>query len=173
MPSELSHLDARGRARMVGVGEKAVTRRVCVARAEVRMAAETLARIADGTVAKGDVLATARIAAIQAAKRTGEWIPLCHPLGLDGVEVDLRPDAAASRVAIEVRVEAHARTGVEMEALVAAAAAGLTIYDMCKAVDRSMTVERVRLVSKSGGKSGAWTREDEDPPAGAPGFPGG
>ena len=173
MPSELSHLDSRGRARMVGVGEKEVTRRVCVARAEVRMAPETLARIADGTVAKGDVLATARIAAIQAAKRTGEWIPLCHPLALDGVDVELRPDAAASRVAIEVRVEAHARTGVEMEALVAAAAAGLTIYDMCKAVDRGMTVERVRLVSKSGGKSGAWTREDEDPPAGAPGFPRG
>jgi cyclic pyranopterin phosphate synthase len=90
MPGDLSHLDARGRARMVGVADKAVTRRVCVARAEVRMAPETLARIAEGTVAKGDVLATARIAAIQAAKRTGDWIPLCHPLALDGVEVDMR-----------------------------------------------------------------------------------
>ena len=163
MPADLSHLDARGRARMVGVGDKAVTRRACVARAEVRMAPETLARIAQGKVAKGDVLATARIAAIQAAKRTAEWIPLCHPLPLDGVEVELWPDAQRSRVAIEVRVEAHARTGVEMEALAAAAAAGLTIYDMCKAVDRGMTLERVRLVSKSGGKSGSWARPGEGP----------
>jgi cyclic pyranopterin phosphate synthase len=173
MPGDLSHLDARGRARMVGVADKAVTRRVCVARAEVRMAPETLARIAEGTVAKGDVLATARIAAIQAAKRTADWIPLCHPLALDGVEVDLLPDAAASRVVIEVRVEAHARTGVEMEALVAAAAAGLTIYDMCKAVDRGMTLERVRLVSKSGGKSGGWERADEAPQGVGAASPGG
>jgi len=158
---------------MVGVGDKQVTRRVCVARAEVRMAPETLARIADGTIAKGDVLATARIAAIQAAKRTGEWIPLCHPLALDGVEVDLRAEAAASRVAIEVRVEAHARTGVEMEALVAAAAAGLTIYDMCKAVDRGMTLEQVRLVAKRGGKSGIWSRPGEEPPGGEAASPGG
>jgi cyclic pyranopterin phosphate synthase len=140
-----------------------------VARAEVQMAPETLARIAEGTVAKGDVLATARIAAIQAAKRTAEWIPLCHPLALDGIEVELRPDVARSRVAIEVSVEAHARTGVEMEALVAAAAAGLTIYDMCKAVDRGMTLERVRLVAKRGGKSGAWARPGEDPAGGPPG----
>ena len=166
MPSELSHLDARGRARMVDVADKPVTRRVCVARAEVRMAPETLARIAEGTLAKGDVLATARIAAIQAAKRTGEWIPLCHPLPLDGVEVSLEPDPAGSRLAIEVRVEAHARTGVEMEALVAAAAAGLTVYDMCKAVDRGITIEGVRLVSKSGGKSGTWVSPGEG--AGAP-----
>jgi cyclic pyranopterin phosphate synthase len=173
VPADLSHLDARGRARMVGVGDKAVTRRVCVARAEVRMAPETLARIADGSVAKGDVLATARIAAIQAAKRTGEWIPLCHPLALDGIQVELRPDPAGSRVAIEVRVDAHARTGVEMEALVAAAAAGLTIYDMCKAIDRGMTLERVRLVSKSGGKSGVWERPGEESPGGGPAPPGG
>jgi cyclic pyranopterin phosphate synthase len=146
---------------MVGVGDKAVTRRACVARAEVRMAPETLARIAEGRVAKGDVLATARIAAIQAAKRTADWIPLCHPLPLDGVEVELWLDPERSRVAIEVRVEAHARTGVEMEALAAAAAAGLTIYDMCKAVDRGMTLERLRLVAKSGGKSGTWTRPGE------------
>ena len=173
MPAELSHLDAEGRARMVGVGEKEITRRACVARAEVRMAPETLARIAEGRVAKGDVLATARIAAIQAAKRAAEWIPLCHPLPLDGVEVDLRADPERSRIAIEVRVEAHARTGVEMEALVAASAAGLTIYDMCKAADRGMTLERVRLVSKSGGKSGAWARPGEGPPEGTHGAPGG
>jgi cyclic pyranopterin phosphate synthase len=158
---------------MVGVADKPVTRRVCVARAELRMAPETLARITAGTVAKGDVLATARIAAIQAAKRTGEWIPLCHPLSLDGIEVELRPEAARSRVEIEVRVEAHARTGVEMEALVAAAAAGLTIYDMCKAVDRGMTLERLRLVSKSGGESGCWVRPGEDPQSDSADPPGG
>jgi cyclic pyranopterin monophosphate synthase len=165
LPADLSHVDARGRARMVRVGDKPVTERACVARAEVRMAPATLARIADGTVAKGDVFATARIAAVQAAKRTGEWIPLCHPLALDGVDVELRANAERSCVEIEVRVEAHARTGVEMEALVAASAAGLTIYDMCKAVDRAMTVERVRLVAKRGGKSGSWERPDEAPAA--------
>ena len=161
MPADLSHLDARGRARMVGVADKPVTRRACVARAEVHMAPATLARIADGTIAKGDVFATARIAAVQAAKRTGEWIPLCHPLPLDGVDVELAANAARSCVEVEVRVEAHARTGVEMEALVAASAAALTIYDMCKAVDRAMTVERVRLVAKRGGKSGLWERPGE------------
>ncbi len=146
---------------MVDVADKSVTRRVCVARGEVRMAPETLARIAEGSLPKGDVLATARIAGIQAAKRTGEWIPLCHPLPLDGVELLLEPDPAGSRVAIEARVQVHARTGVEMEALVAVSAAGLTIYDMCKAIDRGMTLERVRLVSKSGGKSGEWKRSGE------------
>jgi cyclic pyranopterin phosphate synthase len=143
------------------VGDKQVTERVCVARGEVRMAAETLQRIADGEIPKGDVLATARLAGIQACKRTDEWIPLAHPLPVDSVEVVLRPDPSAERVQIEARVRAHARTGVEMEALVAVAAAGLTIYDMCKAVDRGMTVEAIRLVSKSGGKSGPWRRPGE------------
>jgi cyclic pyranopterin phosphate synthase len=175
MARELSHLDARGRARMVDVADKPVTRRVCVARGEVRMAAETLQRIASGAMPKGDVLATARLAGIQAAKRTDEWIPLCHSLPLDGVEIDLIPDAERSRVAIEARVQAHARTGVEMEALVAVSAAGLTVYDMCKAIDRSMTIAGVRLESKSGGKSGEWKRSggagdasaaDPDPGAG-------
>jgi cyclic pyranopterin phosphate synthase len=151
---------------MVRVGDKPVTQRACVARAEVHMAPATLARIAEGTLAKGDVFATARIAAVQAAKRTGEWIPLCHPLALDGIDVDLQANPARSAVEIEVRVEAHARTGVEMEALVAASAAALTIYDMCKAVDRAMTVERVRLVAKRGGKSGVWERPGEAPSAG-------
>ena len=146
---------------MVDVADKAVTRRVCVARGEVRMAPETLTRIAEGSLPKGDVLATARIAGIQAAKRAGEWIPLCHPLPLDGVELLLEPDPGGSRVAIEARVQVHARTGVEMEALVAVSAAGLTIYDMCKAIDRGMTLEGVRLVSKSGGKSGEWKRSGE------------
>jgi cyclic pyranopterin phosphate synthase len=151
---------------MVDVGEKPVTRRECVARAEVRMAPATLAAITEGTSPKGDVLAVARVAGVQAAKRTAEWIPLAHPLPLDVVEVELRPDPASSRVLIEARVRAEARTGVEMEALVATAAAGLTIYDMCKAIDRSMTLEAVRLVRKSGGKSGAWSRAGEETPAG-------
>jgi cyclic pyranopterin phosphate synthase len=158
--TKLSHIDADGRARMVDVGEKPVTHRVCVARGEVRMAAETLAAIAEGTTPKGDVLATARLAGIQAAKRTDEWIPLCHSLPLDGIDLDLVPDAEGSRVRIEARVEAHARTGVEMEALVAVSAAGLTVYDMCKAIDRGMTLASVELVRKRGGKSGEWVRPD-------------
>ena len=158
----LTHLDERGQARMVDVGEKQVTERVCVARGEVRMAAETLQRIADGEIPKGDVLATARLAGIQACKRTDEWIPLAHPVPVDSVDLELRPDPPAERVRIEAKVRAHARTGVEMEALVAVAAAGLTIYDMCKAVDRAMTVEAIRLVSKSGGKSGPWRRPGEE-----------
>lgn len=161
MSDELSHLDAEGRARMVDVGEKAVTHRECVARGAVRMAPETLARIAEGTMPKGDVLATARLAGIQAAKRTSDWIPLCHPLPLDAVDIDLVPDATGSRVRIEARAAAHARTGVEMEALVAVSAAGLTVYDMCKAIDRDMVVEGVHLVRKKGGKSGVWQREDD------------
>jgi cyclic pyranopterin phosphate synthase len=167
MADELTHLDERGRARMVNVADKAVTRRVCVARGEVRMAPETLARISEGRIPKGDVLATARIAGIQAAKRTDEWIPLCHSLPLDGVEIELLPDSERSRIAIEARVQAQARTGVEMEALVAVCAAGLTIYDMCKAIDRGMTLEAVRLVRKSGGKSGEWKRSGEPEPLGA------
>jgi cyclic pyranopterin phosphate synthase len=155
MAEELSHLDAKGRARMVDVGEKPITRRVCVARGEVRMAPETLARISEGTLPKGDVLATARLAGIQAAKRTDEWIPLCHSLPLDAVEIGLVPDP-------EARAQAHGRTGVEMEALVAVSAAGLTIYDMCKAIDRGMILGEVQLVSKSGGKSGEWTRSPEE-----------
>ena len=161
MADELTHLDGRGRARMVNVTDKAVTHRVCIARGEVRMAPETLAKIAEGSVPKGDVLATARIAGIQAAKRTDEWIPLCHPLPLDGVEIELLADPERSRIAIEACVQARARTGVEMEALVAVSAAGLTIYDMCKGIDRGMTLEAVRLVRKSGGKSGEWKRSGE------------
>lgn len=159
--SELTHLDARGRARMVDVGEKPITERVCVARGAVRMAPDTLARIAGGTVPKGDVLATARLAGIQASKRTDEWIPLCHSLPLDGVEVELSPEPEHGRLRIQATARAHARTGVEMEALVAVAAAGLTVYDMCKAVDREMVIEAIHLVSKRGGKSGSWERPDD------------
>jgi len=154
----LSHVDEKGRARMVSVADKAVTHRTCVARGEVRMAAETLARIAEGQIPKGDVLLTARLAGIQAAKRTDEWIPLCHSLPLDGIEISLTPDPGRSSVVIVASVETHARTGVEMEALVAVAAAGLTIYDMCKAIDRAISIGDVCLVRKSGGKSGEWVR---------------
>lgn len=165
MKDGLSHLDAEGRAHMVNVGAKPVTHRVCVVSGEVRMAPATLEAIADGTVPKGDVLATARLAGIQAAKRTDQWIPLAHPLPLDAVEIELVPERAAAgesdaRVRIEARAEAHWRTGVEMEAFVAASAAGLTIYDMCKAIDRGMTVGGFQLEHKSGGKSGPWTRSD-------------
>jgi len=168
MAAKLSHVDERGRAQMVGVGEKPVTHRVCVARGEVRMAAETLACIAEGRIPKGDVLLTARLAGIQAAKRTDEWIPLCHSLPLDGVEIELTPDSSEPRILIEARVEAHARTGVEMEALVAVSAAGLTIYDMCKAIDRAISIGGIELVSKSGGKSGVWLRSGQLPAASDP-----
>jgi len=160
----LTHLDEQGRARMVDVGGKPMTHRVCMARGEVRMAAETLERIVSASLPKGDVLAAARLAGIQGAKRTPDWIPLAHPLPIDAVEVSLTPDPAdpdGPCLHIECRVSAHWRTGVEMEALVAVAAAGLTVYDMCKAIDRGMRLEGVRLVSKSGGKSGIWQRPGE------------
>ncbi|MCP4038785.1 MAG: cyclic pyranopterin monophosphate synthase MoaC [bacterium] len=162
--NELTHVDAEGHVRMVNIGAKAITHRVCVARAEIHMAASTLERITDGKVPKGDVLATARLAGIQAAKRTAEWIPLAHPLPLDGVEVYLTPNPEGPAICIEARAETHWRTGVEMEAMVAASAAGLTVYDMCKAIDRDMHLEATRLVHKEGGKSGTWTRPGEPPP---------
>lgn len=161
MSAKLTHLDEQGRARMVDVGAKDVTERVCTARAEVRMARATLDAITSGRAPKGDVFATARLAGIMAAKRTGEWIPLAHPMPLDGVEVLLEADPAAECVRVEATVRANWRTGVEMEAMVAVSAAGLTIYDMCKAIDRGMSVTEVRLVRKSGGKSGVWVRPGE------------
>ena len=164
---KLTHLDAAGQAHMVDVGAKPITRRVALARGRLLTTPEVIGLIQGEGMPKGDVLATARLAGIQAAKRTFEWIPLCHPLPLDALEIELRPDAAASRVWIEAQASAHAKTGVEMEALVAVAAAGLTVYDMCKAVDRGMTIDSVHLVSKEGGKSGAWTRPD-DPLGGSP-----
>lgn len=162
MTDELTHLDEHGRARMVNVGEKEITHRVCVARGFVTMAEKTLERILDGKVPKGDVLATARIAGIQAAKRTAEWIPLAHPLPLDAMTVELTPALERCALRIEATAETHWKTGVEMEALVAVAAAGLTVYDMCKAIDRGMRLEEVALVSKSGGKSGRWVRAESE-----------
>lgn len=160
-PLALSHLKKDGSAHMVNVGEKPITHRVCVARCEVTLEAATLELISAGEIPKGDVMATARIAGIQAAKRTDQWIPLAHPLPLDSVEIQLTPDPRGGRVLVEARAEAHWRTGVEMEALVAASASALTIYDMCKAVDRTMTVQNLRLCEKSGGKSGRFVRESD------------
>jgi len=150
----LTHFDAEGRAHMVDVSGKEATERVAVARGAVEMAPETLALIVEGRAAKGDVLAVARLAGIMAAKRTADLIPLCHPLALAKVSVDLVPDAAGSRVEIEATVKVTGRTGVEMEALTAVSVAALTVYDMVKAVDRGMRVTDIRLALKEGGKSG-------------------
>ncbi len=158
-PAPLTHLDAAGRARMVDVSEKDVSRRVALARGCVRMAPATLARIQEGGLPKGDVLAVARIAGIQAAKRTGDLIPLCHALPLSAVEVNFLPQSDSGCLWIEARCVIDARTGVEMEALTAVSVAALTIYDMCKAVDRSMSIEQVQLMEKHGGRSGSWLRE--------------
>lgn len=154
----LSHLDEQGRARMVDVGAKDVTEREALARATVRMRPETLELLLAGNAPKGDVLATARIAGIQAAKRTPELIPLCHHVALSGCTVTFEPDEDGERLHLEVRARARDRTGVEMEALTAASVAALTVYDMLKAVDRGMVIESVALHEKSGGRSGHWTR---------------
>jgi cyclic pyranopterin phosphate synthase len=154
----LSHLDARGQARMVDVGDKPSTERCAVARGRVRMQPETLAQLLEGRAAKGDVLATARIAGIQAAKRTPELIPLCHHVALTSCEVQFHPDESGSVLHIEGRADARDRTGVEMESLTAVSVAALTVYDMLKAVDRGMSIEAVELVEKSGGQSGHWVR---------------
>jgi cyclic pyranopterin phosphate synthase len=152
--THFTHFDEAGQARMVDVGDKDVTKRVARATGRIVMQPATLAAIRAGTARKGDVLGVARIAAIQAAKRTPDLIPLAHPLPLTRVSVELACDAAASAVTIEVTAETLARTGVEMEALTAVATGLLTVYDMCKAADRGMRIEDVRLLEKSGGKSG-------------------
>jgi cyclic pyranopterin phosphate synthase len=146
---------------MVDVSAKAVTAREAVARGEVTMSPATLGLVATGGIPKGDVLAIAKLAGIMAAKRTADLVPLCHPLPLSHVDVTLVPDATRSCVRIESRVRVEARTGVEMEALTAVAVAGLTLYDMCKAVDRAMTIGAIRLVEKRGGKSGTYVRRGE------------
>jgi cyclic pyranopterin phosphate synthase len=153
--SQFSHLDAAGEARMVDISAKPPSGRVARAEAVIRMQRETLDAIFGGAVAKGDVLAVARIAGIQGAKRTSDLIPLCHPLALTKVTVDFaRSDEHSLRISTECKVTGQ--TGVEMEALTAVSIAALTVYDMCKSADRGMTIERVRLTHKSGGKSGAW-----------------
>ena len=157
--SKLTHLDETGAARMVDITAKAASEREARAQAVVHMQPATLEMITSGGGKKGDVFAAARIAGIQAAKRTSELIPLCHPLLLTGIEVQLEADAAASCACIETRCRLRGRTGVEMEALTAAAVAALTIYDMCKALDRGMEIGEIRLLQKRGGASGDWTAE--------------
>ena len=156
--AKLSHLDEQGRASMVDVGAKPSTERVAVATALVRMAPETLKAIVDGQLPKGDVFATARIAGIGGAKQCSQLIPLCHPLMLTAIDVRLEPDAQLPGVMITAQCKLRGQTGVEMEALTAASVAALTLYDMCKAIDRGMTIEAVQLEQKSGGASGEWLR---------------
>lgn len=185
MTDDLTHIDDTGRARMVDVGAKPETARTATATAVVTMAPETLVRIREGGVAKGDVLAVAQVAAVEAAKRTPDLIPMCHPLRITGVDVEFECGGAGSgeeagsgagtpsdacpdagRLGIRVTVRAFDRTGVEMEAMVAASAAALTVYDMAKAIDRGMVIGPVRLEHKAGGKSGEWRREtDRQAPA--------
>ena len=154
----LSHVDERGAARMVDVSEKAETAREAVAEGFVVMQTETLRLILEGGIAKGDVLAVARVAGIMGAKQTSNIIPLCHPISITGVKLDLA-EAGPGRLRIEARVKTRGQTGVEMEALSAVTIAALTVYDMCKAIDRAMRIEGVRLLEKRGGKSGEWIAE--------------
>lgn len=156
MNSPLTHFDAAGQAHMVDVGEKAETRRIARAAGSISMQPATLALIQSGSARKGDVLGIARIAAIQASKRTSDLIPLCHPLALTRVAVEFSIDSAQQKIVCEVTAESFGRTGVEMEALTAVSAGLLTIYDMCKAADRGMRIGDIRLLEKSGGKSGHW-----------------
>ena len=160
--NQLTHFNAKGRARMVDVSAKQPTMRMAVARGWVQMSENTLRLIENKEVKKGDVLAVAQVAAIMAAKRTPDIIPMCHPLLLSGVELDFRLDFKRSRVEIEAGVRTSGQTGVEIEALTAVAVAGLTIYDMCKSIDRGIVIGDVRLIMKSGGKSGIFTRDGEE-----------
>ena len=155
---ELTHFNPQGDVRMVDVGRKSPTRRRAVAEGRIEMQGGTLARIVSGTHDKGDVLAVARVAGIMGAKRTADLVPLCHPLPLTRIDLELRPSDSPPAVHCTARVETLSRTGVEMEALTAVQVALLTVYDMCKAVDRAMTIEGVRLLEKAGGRSGHWKR---------------
>ena len=155
-PAKLTHVDSQGRARMVDVGEKSSTRRRAVARCRVSMSEATIRAVSENEISKGDVLAVARIAGIQAAKRTSDLIPLCHPLMLTSVAVDFRVEEAS--IMVEAQVEVNDRTGVEMEALHACSVAALTIYDMCKAIDKDMVIGELALWEKSGGRSGDYQR---------------
>jgi cyclic pyranopterin phosphate synthase len=156
---KLTHLDEKGRARMVDVGEKAPTRRSATARGEVVMTADTLGAIVEGGIAKGDVLATARIAGITGGKKTPDLIPLTHPIGLDSLQVELTPDDSLPGVIVEATATTHDKTGVEMEALTAVSIAALTVYDMVKAIEKGVRISNIRLVSKTGGKSGDYHGE--------------
>lgn len=161
--SQLTHLDDRGAARMVDIGDKAVSERIAVAAAAISMQPHTMALLEAGAHKKGDVLAVARIAGIQAAKKCADLIPLCHPLMLTAIDIRFALEPEHNRVVIEAQCKVSGRTGVEMEALTAATIAALTIYDMCKAVDRGMEISGVALLHKEGGKSGDWHRESVNP----------
>jgi len=158
MADRFTHFDKDGAAHMVDVGAKPESERVAVASGTIRMQAQTLAMVVEGNHKKGDVLGIARVAGIMAAKRTADLVPLCHPLPLTHVQIDLTPDAGRNTIACRATAKTRGQTGVEMEALCAVQVALLTIYDMCKAVDRGMSIEQVRLEAKSGGKSGDWRR---------------
>ncbi|MDB5663476.1 cyclic pyranopterin monophosphate synthase MoaC [Cypionkella sp.] len=154
--TELTHFDAEGRAHMVDVSDKPVTARIAIARGSVKMSAETLALISEGRAKKGDVLGVARLAGIMAAKKTADLIPLCHPLPITKVSLDLTPDPSLPGIVVEATVKTGGQTGVEMEALTAVSVACLTIYDMVKAVEKSMSIENIHLILKDGGKSGRY-----------------
>jgi cyclic pyranopterin phosphate synthase len=158
---KLTHVDGKGRARMVDVSAKEITERTAVAKASIKMKKETLDLIKKSAVEKGDVLGTAQVAGIMAAKKTSELIPMCHPIAITSVEMDFQIDEVDPTITAVVTVKTADRTGIEMEALTGAAVAALTIYDMCKAVDRSMTISDVYLVKKTGGRSGTYTRKGE------------
>lgn len=159
--SELTHFNQAGEAHMVDVGEKSITHRVAITEGRIRMQADTLAQIMTGDHKKGDVLGIARIAGIMAAKKTADLIPLCHPLPITHVDIELTPVPAENAVHCITTVETHGQTGVEMEALTATQVALLTIYDMCKAVDRGMVIGDIALLEKRGGKSGTWKRDTD------------
>ncbi len=161
MTDRLTHFNEAGEAHMVDVGPKAATERVAVAEGRIRMRGETLAMIQAGGHRKGDVLGVARVAGIMGAKRTSDLVPLCHPIAISNAEVELEPREAEGAVHCRATVRTRGRTGVEMEALTAVQVALLTVYDMCKAVDRGMTIEAVRLLEKAGGKSGTWRRDPD------------
>ena len=169
MASPLTHFDAQGQAHMVDVSAKAETHRVARATGVIRMQPATLRLVAEGRAAKGDVLGIARIAAIQGAKRTAELVPLCHPLPITRVAVELALEPEAAQLRCTAQVETFGRTGVEMEALTAVQVGLLTVYDMCKAADRGMVMDGIRLLRKSGGKSGEWVAQDAEGAAPAPG----
>lgn len=162
-PGGLTHLDEAGKARMVDISDKSETHREAVAECTITMDPGTLALVQRGEGPKGEVFGVARVAAIMAAKNTSSMIPMCHPIALTGIDVDFAADDEAGAVIVRVTVRTMGRTGAEMEALCAAAVAALTVYDMCKAVDRSMTIGQLRLVFKSGGKSGVFCRDEEEP----------
>ncbi len=160
--AELTHFDRKGRAKMVDVSKKAETLREAVVRGSIFMNTKTFKKIMSGDVAKGDVFAVARVAGIMAAKKTSEIIPMCHPLNLSHVEINFFPFEKESRIDIEAKVKIKAQTGVEMEGFIAVASAGLTIYDMCKAIDRGMVLSNIHLVMKKGGKSGIYTAKPKE-----------